>query len=64
MKIITNLLETIEGIENWYIAGLLIFFIMFVIFLIRTLMKPKQEMEDIKNSILEDETGEIEKPFN
>jgi short subunit fatty acids transporter len=64
MKIISNLLETIEGIENWYIAGLLIFFFMFIIFLIRTLMKPRQEMEEIKNSILDDETGENEKPQN
>lgn len=64
MKIISNLLETIEGIENWYIAGLLIFFSMFIIFLVKTLMKPRQEMEEIKKSILDDETGEKEKPQN
>lgn len=63
MKIISNLLETIDGIQNWYIAGLLIFFIMFIIFLIRILRKPRQEMEDIKNSIL-DEDDEIKIKMN
>lgn len=56
MKLISNLLETIEGIQYWYIAGLLIFFIMFIIFVVRTLRKPAKEMEDIKNAILEDDT--------
>lgn len=64
MKIISNLLENIEGIENWYIAGLIIFFTMFIIFLVRTLMKPRQEMEDIKKSILDDETGDNKKQQN
>lgn len=64
MKIISNLLENIEGIENWYISGLIIFFTMFIIFLVRTLMKPRQEMEDIKKSILDDETVDYEKQQN
>ena len=64
MKIISNLLENIEGIENWYIAGLIIFFTMFIIFLVRTLMKPRQEIEDIKNSILNDERVDNEKQQN
>lgn len=58
MKLISNLLETIDGIQNWYIAGLLIFFIMFIIFMIRILMKPRKEMEEIKNSILDDDTSD------
>lgn len=62
MKLISNLLETIEGIQNWYIAGLLIFFFMFILFVIRTLRQPKKEMEDIKNAILEDDNGEVIKP--
>ncbi|MFZ5429298.1 MAG: hypothetical protein ACOZDD_03620 [Bacteroidota bacterium] len=62
MKLISNLLETIEGIQNWYIAGLLIFFFMFILFVIRTLRRPKKEMEDIKNAILEDDNGEVIKP--
>lgn len=58
MKLISNLLETIDGIQNWYIAGLLIFFIMFIIYMIRILMKPRKEMEEIKNSILDDDTSD------
>jgi cbb3-type cytochrome oxidase subunit 3 len=58
MKLISSLLESIEGIENWYIAGLLIFFLMFIIFVVRTLRKPRKEMEDIKNSILEDDDND------
>lgn len=57
MKLISNLLETIDGIQYWYIAGLLIFFIMFIIFMIRILRKPRKEMEEIKNSILDDDTS-------
>jgi cbb3-type cytochrome oxidase subunit 3 len=62
MKLISNLLETIEGIQNWYIAGLLIFFFMFILFVIRTLRRPKKEMDEIKNAILEDDNGEVIKP--
>jgi cbb3-type cytochrome oxidase subunit 3 len=58
MKLISSLLESIEGIENWYIAGLLIFFLMFIIFVVRTLKKPRKEMDEIKNSILEDDDND------
>lgn len=55
MKIVSNLLETIEGIGTWYVIGLLIFFGMFIIFLVRVLRRPRAEMEEIKNAILEDQ---------
>lgn len=58
MKIVSNLLENIEGIQIYYIAGLLIFFTLFVVILIRTIRKPNKEMEEIKNSILEDNDSE------
>jgi hypothetical protein len=58
MKIVSNLLENIEGIQIYYIAGLLIFVTLFIVISIRTLRKPKTEAEKIKNSILNDnETG-------
>jgi cbb3-type cytochrome oxidase subunit 3 len=62
MKLISNLLESINGIQYWYIAGLLIFVIMFVVFVIRTLKRPASEMEEIKNAILEDDTDDTLKP--
>ncbi len=61
MKIISNLLQSIEGIQIWYIISLLIFFFMFLVFLYRIFRKPKEEMNQIKNSILDDdkETDQI-----
>jgi len=54
MKIVSNLLENIEGIQIYYIIGLLIFFILFVVIFIRTMKRPNKEMEEIKKSILSD----------
>jgi len=54
MKIISNLLENIEGIRIYYIIGLLIFVVLFIVIFIRTMRIPNKEMEQIKNSILND----------
>jgi len=58
MKIVSNLLTSIEGIQIFYIVGLLIFVVLFVVIFIRTMRIPNSEMEEIKNSILTD--GESE----
>ncbi len=55
MKIISNLLEGIEGIRIFYIFGLLLFFSLFIIILIRTLRRSNKEMDEIKKSILTDD---------
>jgi hypothetical protein len=52
MKIVSNLLENIEGIQIYYIIGLLIFVTLFIVISIRTFRMPKSEAERIKNSIL------------
>lgn len=54
MKIVSNLLTSIEGIQIFYIVGLLIFVLLFIVIFIRTMRIPNQEMEEIKNSILMD----------
>ena len=54
MKIVSNLLENIEGIQIYYIIGLLIFVTLFIAITIRTLRMPKNEAERIKQSILND----------
>ena len=59
MKIISNLLENIEGIQVYYIIGLLIFVSLFLIIVFRTWRMPKQEAERIKNSILNDNNTEF-----
>lgn len=58
MKIVSNLLTSIEGIQVFYIIGLLIFVVLFIVIFIRTMRMPNKEMDEIKNSILTD--GESE----
>jgi tellurite resistance protein TehA-like permease len=58
MKIVSNLLTSIEGIQIFYIIGLLIFVTLFIIILIRTIRLRNSDMEEIKNSILTDEESE------
>jgi hypothetical protein len=60
MKLVSSVLENIEGIHIFYIVGLLIFVTLFVVILIRTLRRPDSEMIEIKNSILtESDTEEL-----
>jgi fructose-specific phosphotransferase system IIC component len=54
MKIVSDLLEGIKGIQIYYIIGLLIFVLLFVVIFIRTMRIPNKDVEDIKNSILSD----------
>ena len=56
MKIVSNVLENIEGIQIYYIIGLLIFISFFITVLYRTYTTPNKEVEDIKNSILDDDS--------
>jgi len=58
MNMVSDLLGNIEGIQVYYILGLLIFFICFVVILIRTLRSPAKEMKEIKESILNDNDSE------
>lgn len=58
MKIVSNLLVEIEGIQIFYIIGLLIFVTLFVVIFIRTMKRSNNEMDDIKNSILNDTDSE------
>ena len=60
MKIVSNLLENIEGIQIYYIIGLLIFVILFIVIVVRTMRLSNKKMEKIKNSILqENETEDL-----
>jgi len=55
---VSDLLGNIEGIQVYYILGLLIFFICFIVILIRTMRRPAREMKEIKESILNDNDSE------
>ncbi len=59
MKIVSHVLQNIDGIQLYYIIGLLIFVAMFIIIFIRTyFLTPSSEMNYIKNSIFDDEKNE------
>ena len=58
MKIVSDLLTSIEGIQVFYIIGLLIFVVLFIVIFIRTMRLKNSDMEDIKNSILTDDDSE------
>jgi hypothetical protein len=58
MKIVSDLLTSIEGIQVFYIIGLLIFVVLFIVIFIRTMRLKSSDMEDIKNSILTDGDSE------
>ncbi len=58
MKIVSNVLENIDGIQVFYIIGLLIFVTLFIVIFYRTMRRPNKEMTDIKNSILIDDDSD------
>jgi preprotein translocase subunit YajC len=58
MKLVSNFLENIAGIQIFYVIGLLIFFVLFIVIVVRTFRRPAQEMKEIKESILTDNDSE------
>ena len=54
MKLVSNVLEGMEGIHIFYVVGLLLFIALFIVILVRTLRRPAAEMNEIKESILND----------
>ena len=55
----SSLLESMEGIHIFYIAGLLIFLVLFVVIVVRTIRRPDEEMNEIKKSILKENDSEL-----
>jgi len=53
MKFVGEVLSNVQGIQNFYIAGLLIFIILFIIILYRTIKIPKKVLIEYKTSIFE-----------
>lgn len=54
MKLVSNVLEGMEGIHIFYVIGLLLFMVLFILIFIRTMRRPAAEMNEIKESILSD----------
>lgn len=61
MKFVGEVMDGVSGIEWYSIIGILIFVTLFIVILIRTIRMPKQEIEEIKNSILRDHECEQKK---
>ena len=55
MNFVGDVLQNVEGIKYFYIAGILIFMALFVIILYRTIRIPRKDLEDFKTSIFEND---------
>jgi len=54
MKMVSSILEGMVGIHIFYVIGLLLFLILFIVIVVRTMRRPAAEMNEIKESILID----------
>ena len=56
MGFVGEVLKKVDGMEWYYIAGILIFISLFIAIVYRTYKMPKSEILQIKQSILDDDT--------
>lgn len=55
MGFVSKVLENENGIQWYYILGLFIFLTIFIVMLYRTIKIPKKDLQQYKESILDDE---------
>jgi hypothetical protein len=55
MGFVGDVLNDVEGIQYFYIVGLLIFMILFIVVVYRTVKIPRQDLMKFKTSILEND---------
>ena len=53
MKFVGEVLGNVNGIQYYYIVGLIIFISLMIVILYRTIKMPKKEIIDIKTSIFD-----------
>jgi high-affinity Fe2+/Pb2+ permease len=53
MGFVGDVLNGVEGIQYFYIVGLLIFMILFIVIVYRTVKIPKKDLMKFKTSILD-----------
>ena len=53
MSFVSGVLNGVEGIQYFYIMGLLIFMTLFIVILYRTVKIPRKDLMKFKTSILE-----------
>ena len=64
MNFAGDVLQNVDGIKYFYIIGILIFIALFVVIVYRTVKIPREDLEDFKTSIFEDQelkTNETDK---
>lgn len=53
MGFVSEVLKNIDGIQWYYIIGILIFIVLFLVILYRTIKTPKKDLIEYKTSILD-----------
>ena len=55
MSFVSGVLNGVDGIQYYYIVGLLIFMTLFIVILYRTIKIPRKDLMKFKTSILEND---------
>ncbi len=55
MSFVGEVLQNVNGIQYFYIAGIFIFISLFVVIIYRTIKIPRKDLDDFKTSIFEEE---------
>ena len=55
MKFVGEILGSINGVQNYYIIGLLIFVALLIAIVYRTIKIPKKDLIDMKTSIFDND---------
>ncbi|HZK96408.1 MAG TPA: hypothetical protein VFC67_19565 [Prolixibacteraceae bacterium] len=61
MSFVSGVLNGVDGIQYYYILGLLIFMALFIVILYRTIKIPRKDLMKFKASILENDELESNK---
>ncbi|SMO59974.1 hypothetical protein SAMN06265379_103240 [Saccharicrinis carchari] len=64
MGYVSEVLKGVNGIQWYYIIGIAIFIILFVIIVYKTIRTPKSELNKYKNSILDEDTEDADNQIN
>ena len=55
MSFVGDVLQNVNGIQYFYIVGILIFISLFVIIVFRTIKIPRKDLNEFKTSIFDEE---------
>lgn len=61
MSFVSGVLNGVDGIQYYYIVGLIIFMTLFIVILYRTIKIPRKDLMKFKASILENDELESNK---